>query len=288
MADTPDLRWPTGERTQFIGVDGYPLAYVEAGAILPAVLLVHGSISDYRSWVNQVGPLSARHRTLAVSLRHCYPDRWDGGGDDFSVAQHADDLREFIVRKRLGPVHLVGHSRGGAVALELALQRPDVVRTLVLADPGGLDALLPDTPDGRRMAQETAQMFARLRVNLAQRGPETAAREFVDALSGPGGWNRRTPEQRQMMLDNIATGPACAQRPEFTPAQIASLAVPILAVTGAHSPARYAAIFEAMRALNPRVSAAVAIEGAAHAMHRENPAAFNACVLDFLARHAAA
>ena len=280
--------WPTGERTRYCAVGGYRLAFVEAGTRLPALLLVHGSISDYRSFQAQVSPLSAHARTIAVSLRHSYPERWDGRGDDFSVERHADDLGEFIAAQGLGPVHLLGHSRGGAVVLELALRRPACVRTLLLADPGGLEALLPDTPEGRTMARQTLAMFARLRTNLAEKDAETAAREFVEDLNGPGAWERRTAEQRQVLLDNVRTGPACAQRPTFTPAQIASLAVPVLAITGAGSPPRYRPMFDAMRRLNPNVSPLVTIDGAGHAMHRDRPAAFNAAVIAFLAEHAPA
>jgi esterase len=275
------------ESVRFVDVNGYRLAYVEQGVSVPALLLIHGSMSDYRAWQSQVGAFSARHRTIAVSLRHSYPERWDGVGDDFSVEQHAHDLAAFIDRMGLGTVHVVGHSRGGAVALQLALHRPDVVRTLALADPGGLEALLPDTPEGKRMAQESAEMFARLHRNLETTDPETAAREFVEALSGPGAWSRRTAEQRQVMLDNIRTGPASAQRPHFALDQIASITAPILAVTGAASPPRYRAMFETMRNANPGVSPVVTIAGAAHGMQRENPADFNAAVLDFVARHEA-
>lgn len=277
--------WPTGEVTRLLRVNDYPLAYVAAGTRLPAVVLVHGSMSDYRSFQAQVAPLSAHARTFAVSLRHCYPERWDGRGDDFSVEQHAADLAAFIAAQETGPVHVVGHSRGGAVALDLALRWPERVRTLVLADPGGLESLLPASPEGDAMAQQSAGMFARLRDNLAAGDEATAVRCFVEDLNGPGAWERRTPEQRQVMLDNVRTGPACGQRPAFTREQVASLAMPVLPVTGAASPARYRLALEAMRERNRKVAAVVTIEGASHAMHRDNTAAFNAAVRDFIARH---
>jgi len=275
--------WPTGETTRFAVVNGYPLAYVEAGTRLPALLLVHGSMNDARAWGPQVPPLSAQARTIAVSLRHAYPERWNGEGDDFSVEQHAADLAAFVEAQALGPVHLLGHSRGGAVALQLALTHPRAVRTLILADPGGLEALLPPSPEGVAMARQSSEMFARLRTNLAAGDAMGALRRFVEDLNGPGAWERRTQEQRQVMLDNVGTGPACAQRPAFTREQIASLAMPVLPMTGSASPARYRPMLEAMRALNRNVEPVAVVDGAAHAMHRDNTAAFNAAVLDFIA-----
>ena len=270
---------------RFCTVNGYPLAYVEAGSRAPALLLVHGSINDCRSFEEQVEPLSAHARTIAVSLRHAYPERWDGAGDDFTVEQHAADLAAFVTAQAQGPMHVLGHSRGGAVALELALEHPQSVRTLILADPGGLESLLPPTDEGEAMARQSNEMFERLRENLAT-GDEAAALErFVEDLNGPGAWARRTPKQRQVMLDNVRTGPACAQRPSFTRAQIASLSMPVLPVTGSNSPARYRLMQDAMRGLNPNVAPVVTIEDAAHGMHRENAAAFNAAVRGFIAKH---
>ncbi len=274
---------PGSAEVRFRTVNGYPLAYVEAGEGVPPLLLVHGSINDYRSFREQMGPLSACARTIAVSLRHAYPEPWDGRGDDFTVEQHAADLAAFIAAQGQGPMHVLGHSRGGAVALQLALASPQAVRTLVLADPGGLESLLPPSADGEAMARQSGEMFERLRDNLAKGDVVAALERFVEDLNGPGAWARRTPEQRQLMLDNVRTGPACAQRPAFTRGQIESLALPILPVTGALSPPRYRLMLDAMRALNPSVRPVVTIAGAAHAMHRENAPAFNAAVRDFIA-----
>jgi pimeloyl-ACP methyl ester carboxylesterase len=157
------------------------------------------------------------------------------------------------------------------------------VRSLVLADPGGLEALLPDTREGRAMAGESAAMFERLRDDLARGAVEEAARRFVDALGGSGAWDRRPAEQRAIMLDNIVTGPHCAERPQFTRAQLARLAMPMLLVTGQRSPPRYAPMLRELARLNPSVRGVVAIEHAAHAMTRENPAAFNRATLEFFA-----
>ena len=157
-----------------------------------------------------------------------------------------------------------------------------------LAAPGGPPdqfALLPPSPEGEAMARQSAQMFERLAANLARGDEVAAARRFVEDLNGPGAWERRSRAVQQGMLDNIRTGPACAKRPQFTAAEIASLPMPVLPVTGAESPARYPLMLAQMRRLNARVEDVVTIADAAHAMHREQPAAFNAAVAAFIAAH---
>jgi len=261
--------------------NGYPLAIRQAGRG-PALVLLHGSLNDLRAFDAQVDALALSYRVVAVSLRHCWPDAWDGRGDDFTVATHADDVAALVATLDLSPAHVVGHSRGGAVAIDLALRHPALVRSLVLADPGGLEALLPETPQGRAQAAQTAAMFARLADDLAAGDAVAAARRFADALGGPGTWDRRTDAQRAIVLDNVATGPHCAERPRFARADLASLAMPLLLVTGERSPAHYRPMLEALAGCNDRVRALVTIPGAAHAMNREQPAAFNAAVLEFL------
>src|SRR5262245_55376612 len=81
----PTWQLPPGIKT--LAVNGYPMAYMERGAG-PTVLLVHGALSDYRSWETQMSSLSSRLRVIAVSLRHYYPERWDGKSNDFSERQH--------------------------------------------------------------------------------------------------------------------------------------------------------------------------------------------------------
>jgi esterase len=261
--------------------NGYPLAIRQAGRGA-ALVLLHGSLNDLRAFDAQVDAFAASYRVVAVSLRHCWPDAWDGRGDDFTVATHAADVAALIATLDLAPAHVLGHSRGGAVAIDLALRDPALVRSLVLADPGGLEALLPDTPQGRAESGQTAAMFARLTDDLAAGETVAAARRCTDALGGPGTWDRRTDAQQAIVLDNLATGPHCAERPRFARDALAALAGPLLLVTGARSPAHYRPMLEAFAACNDRVRALVTIPDAAHAMNREQPAAFNAAVLDFL------
>ena len=112
---------PAGVKT--LQVNGYPVSFYESGKGEP-VVLVHGAISDYRSWMRQTASPPPGFRLIAVSLRHHYPEPWNGKGDTYSVKQHAEDMAAFIEALGVGPVFLVGHSRGATVSVKAALARP--------------------------------------------------------------------------------------------------------------------------------------------------------------------
>ena len=66
---------------QTINVNGYDMAYLDVGRG-PPLVCVHGSLCDFRIWSSVLGPLTRKHRVIAPSLRHFFPDHWDGGGDN--------------------------------------------------------------------------------------------------------------------------------------------------------------------------------------------------------------
>jgi [ribosomal protein S5]-alanine N-acetyltransferase len=104
------------------------LPHVDVGSGSPVVLL-HGFGLDARMWADQVAGLSRRHRVLAPDLPGFGPD-----GAEHGVARPAEEVFRLLSTKALGPVHLVGLSYGGAVAVDLTLAHPEAVRTLVLVD----------------------------------------------------------------------------------------------------------------------------------------------------------
>ena len=127
---------------QTLHVNGNDMAYLDIGQG-PPLVCVHGSLCDFRIWSPVLGPLSQKHRVIALSLRHFFPEHWDGRDGSYSIAQHAADVIGFIEKLDAGPVDLMGHSRGGHVSFRVAQQRPDLLRKLILAEPGGeLDATL--------------------------------------------------------------------------------------------------------------------------------------------------
>jgi len=156
-------KWPLPDGVKSVEVNGYDMAYQEAGSGAPLVL-VHGALVDYRYWSQQVPEFAKNHRVIAVSLRHYYPEKWDGKGEDFSIEQHAADVAALIKKLDLGKVHLLGHSRGGGVVVNVAKTHPKVIKTLILADAGGFQSLLPKTPEDEKLAckRRPHQNFAKV------------------------------------------------------------------------------------------------------------------------------
>jgi pimeloyl-ACP methyl ester carboxylesterase len=111
----------------------------------PAVY-VHGLSGSGTNWTDLAGLLGTRAAGTAVDLPGFGRTR-PSPTTDFSPAGHADALLCFLAG-RGRPVHLLGNSLGGTVAMAVAARRPELVRTLTLISPA-----MPDRrPDPRRMS----------------------------------------------------------------------------------------------------------------------------------------
>src|SRR5215510_16279129 len=269
---------------QTITVNGYDMAYVEIGHGSPLVL-VHGTLGDFRTWNSVMAPLSRKHRVIAVSLRHFFPEHWDGVGDDYKMAQHVADVIAFIEQVVPRPVDLMGHSRGGHIAFRVAEQRPDLLRKLVLAEPGGdLDASLlePGAPPPPPMPLAVAMPL--VLTSIKGGDIDGALRTFVDAIDGDGAWARMTAAAKQQLRDNIFTllGQANENRKPFTRAQAESIRTPTLFIGGGSTTGSLATVHRVL-ARHFASSQTVMIDGAKHWMFDEQPQKYCRAVAEFLA-----
>jgi esterase len=264
-------------------VNGYDMAYVEQGQGAP-LLLVHGTLCDYRHWSGQMAPFGAHYRTIALSLRHCWPEQWDGEGDDFTVQQHTADVAGFLSALGAGPVHLIGHSRGGHIAFRAAQNDPDLVRTLTLVEPGG--ALAPDLEASigpGAPVTDLGALYAHAAEQIRRGEIDAGLKAVMDVNGGPGTWEK-TPERfRQYRRDNARTliGQIKERRAPFARADAEAIRAPTLLIAGERSPASFHRILDGLETAIGNVRRAV-IPNASHSSNLDNPPAFAREVLAFL------
>ena len=269
---------------QTLNTNGYDMAYLELGSG-PPLVLAHGTLGDFRTWNSVMGPLSKKHRVISVSLRRFFPEHWNGVGNDYLMAQHVSDVIGFIEQIEPRPVDLMGHSRGGHIAFRVAEQRPDLLRKLVLAEPGGdLDAsLIPEgTPPPPPMPLSVAMPV--VLQNIRSGDIDGALKVFVDAIDGDGAWARVPAAAKQQLRDNIYTllGQASEGRRPFTLAQAQSIRTPTLFIGGANTTGSLATVHRVL-AQHFAISQTAMIDGAKHWMFDDAPQKYCEAVMAFLA-----
>jgi 2-succinyl-6-hydroxy-2,4-cyclohexadiene-1-carboxylate synthase len=233
------------------------------------VVLAHGFTQTLAAW----GPVGERLAGRCQVVRVDLPGHGGSGGVRVGFGEAAG-----LVGEAGGAGVYVGYSLGGRLCLRLALDRPDLVRGLVLvgASPGIAD---PGARAGRRDADEA----------LAAGIERDGVAAFLDRwLAGP--LFASLPEAaagREERLANSPGGLASALRRLGTGAQeplwerLAGLGPPALLVAGALD-AKFAAIAREMAAaIGPRARVAL-VGGAGHAVHLERPDAMAALVEAFL------
>ena len=115
------------------------LHYTEKGSGEPLILL-HGNGEDSSYFVHQTEYFSKKSRVIAVDTRgHGKSPR---GNAPFTIAQFAEDLKNFMDKHEIQKADILGFSDGGNIALTFSLKYPERVRKLVLnganLNPGGV------------------------------------------------------------------------------------------------------------------------------------------------------
>ncbi|HCN72944.1 MAG TPA: alpha/beta hydrolase [Pusillimonas sp.] len=259
------------EQTRQINNDTYH--YVQTGNDAPDVLLIHGSLCDYRYWRWQLPAFASAAGTLAPSLRGYWPGIGSHPSTEFSVQQHARDMLALIETLAPDhPIHVLGHSRGALVAMELAELAPQRIRSLILADPGFHASSLPPSHDFQFEAAE----------KIKQGDIEGGLALFIDSVSGQDTWSRTTGWFKTMVRENADTilSQVLEADKEYDLNRVPKLKCPTLLVGGSDSPPRYKHIIDILELLLPDVRRAT-VPLATHGMNLANPKSFNKHAMAF-------
>jgi pimeloyl-ACP methyl ester carboxylesterase len=273
------LRYPAGTTlvARYVTVDGTRLRYVDAGRG-PVVVLVHGLAASIYSWRHTILPLAqAGYRVIAFDNRGFgFSDRPPRG---YSNEAYVGVLYGLLDSLGVTEATLVGHSMGGAIAAQAALDRPERVHGLVLVDAAGWGVRWPFM---LRVAHWpiVGALFDHLRGRTATAGilkamyavPSRVGAEDVDQYYAP---------LADADFGRVLRGVLGTFRFDALRDSLSRLATPTLVMWGSRDRLIPATVGEAMAAQLPR-SVLVRFPDAGHALPEEVPEAFNRSLIGFL------
>ncbi len=265
---------------------GFPTHWIKAGSGPHEVLLIHCSLGHAGGWARMVAGLDDLVSAIAYDLPgHGRSADWDARDDIQAVSMAmAVDLLEDQMQGRA--VDVIGHSFGGTVALRLAVERPDLVRSLVLIEPVFFAVAVADRPD--LPGRDSAHMI-RYRDAL-QAGDRVAAAQAFTSVWGDGrAWDRLPEAQQKAIAARIhlieAGAPAIYDDASgiLSSGALERIEVPVLLVKGGESPETISVINDG---LARRIASAsqVTVVGAGHMAPISHPDAVAAAVRAFLVR----
>jgi pimeloyl-ACP methyl ester carboxylesterase len=264
------------------GAAAFGLTAMESGEG-PRLVLVHGSLGDYRQWTAIGARLSTHYRVVAISRRYHWPNATPSAGAPYTYEGHRDDLLAYL-RASEGPVHLAGHSYGAGIVLLAALREPDLVSRLILVEPPFGSLLPPATADIEGEMADRLSMLQSLQ-DLARTGNDIdASRLLTDWIQGgPGGFAALAREVQDALLQNAATvGPTFSAPPPHVDCEaLHALRAPTLVLNGERTRLFYRVVGECAAACVPGARRAW-IAGAAHMTIVERPDETAALMMEFL------
>ncbi len=266
-------------------VNAVILPYLEQGRGVP-VVFVHGAFADHRIWGAQREAIAKRYRYIALDQRYFGKNPWPDNGANYSLATHTADLASFIRELKAGPVHLVGWFYGGSIVLALAVEHPDLVRSVFVNEPA-LVSIVTNPAEQKILEEERKQLAAA--AAAAKAGDHAqATRLFSEwVIAQPGGFDRIPSTMRTVHLDNARTIPLHFGAPPpaapITCAQLTSIKAPVGVTKGDQTRPFFRILADNTGRCIPG-SEVLTISNARHLAPYENPAAFNDALLAFLAR----
>ena len=205
-----------------------------------------------------------------------------------SIGDHAADAAALLEQLGIPRAHIAGHSSGAAVAAQLALDRPELVHTLIL-----MELSLFTVPSGERFLEQAGPAFEA----YASGDHARALAMFMTAVSGLD-WptcrallEERTPGAVALAVEDADTFfgielPALTEW-EFGSQQAAAIRKPVLSILGSQTQPLWVDVADFLRTSLPQVEE-LTIDGVGHLLHAQRPEPVARGMTEFLQRNAIA
>lgn len=267
---------------EYANVNGVELEY-EVNGLGEPVLLISPVLADGFLPLLSEPALTDRYQLIRYHKRG-----WVGSTHTpppVSIADHAVDAAALLDHLGMPRAHIAGHSSGAAVAVQLALDEPERVHTLIL-----LELSLLSVPSGEAFFQKAGPAFEA----YANGDHEGALAIFMSAVSGID-WatcqavlEERLPGAVAQAIKDADTFfgielPALTQW-SFGPEQAAAICCPVLSVLGTHTQPLWVDVAGFLRSSLPHVEDCT-IEGVGHLLHIERPQLVARAMAEFVSRN---
>jgi pimeloyl-ACP methyl ester carboxylesterase len=229
------------------------------------IVALHCSGASGRQWQQLRQVLGSQFNLLAPDLIGCGARPHWSGDHSFTLADEAAPIVSIMDALDM-PVHLVGHSYGGGVALRAAVERPDRVASLSLYEPTAFHVLNFLGAKGRVALNEIRAVAAQVGHGLISGAYQSATRDFVDYWSGTGTFDGLKPEMRANLVRFIPKASLDFRALISEPIPLEAyrqVQAPLLLLCGEHAPEPAALVARKLaEVMNP--GALRIVDGAGH------------------------
>jgi len=166
------------------------------------VLMLHSSMSSKAQWKSLMAQLSPTHHVIAIDLLGYgdapFPSQGEGYGLKSEIVQIDRILGELDISEE-APLHVIGHSFGGATALRWAYEHPGKIKSLHVYEPVAFH-LLEEPCEG---LSEILGVIDGLYEDLENGNKARLCQSFIDYWSGKGAFERFPLNVQQAMIDQV-------------------------------------------------------------------------------------